>query len=349
MSVAPRPAVLLVGNFLSRNTGIRGVCEDLAKRLAPGGFRVFTTSSHKNSTVRGLGMVATTSRRLFIIDVAQIDLYSGRAFFWGEAVTAVLRVARKPHVITLHGGGLPEFSAARPRRFGRVLAGASAVTAPSSFLARELAPLRPDIHVIPNGLETRAYPFRERIEPQPRLVWLRAIHEIYDPVLAIEVVARLVPRYPEVSLAMIGPDKGDGSSAKVRSVIARLGLEGRVAVEGAVPKSEVPQRLNRADIFLNTSRVDNAPVTLIEAMACGLGVVTTDAGGIPDLVRHEHDALVAPVGDADALAENVRRLLEERELAGRLSCNGRETAAQHDWEKVLPKWVGLFSKAASGD
>jgi glycosyltransferase involved in cell wall biosynthesis len=229
-----------------------------------------------------------------------------------------------------------------------MLEGADAGTAPSEFLAREMNGFRDDIRVIPNGLEARSSPYRVREQITPNLIWLRAFHEIYEPITAVDVVARVMRQFPDVTLKMIGPDKGDGSPAAVRSAVSHLGLEGTVETEGAVPKSEVPVRLDRADIFLNTSRIDNAPVTLVEAMACGLPVVTTDAGGIPELVRHEHDALLAPVGDADALADQVRRVLTEPGLAAHLSRNGRESAAQHDWSVVLPMWQELFQEVVRG-
>ncbi len=93
----------------------------------------------------------------------------------------------------------------------------------------------------------------------------------------------------------------------------------------------MPAWLDRGDIFLNTSRIDNAPVSLIEAMACGLCVVTTDAGGIPDMVRHGEDALVAPVGDAGALASLVASVLEDR-----------------NWLRVYPRTGALPPRSMTG-
>lgn len=347
LTVAADPAVLMIGNFLSAATGVRGAGEDLADRLRNNGWRVATASGRRNSIARGLDMVVTTMQHRVDADVVVVELYSGRAFLWGETVSAFLRAAHKPHVIVVHGGGLPALAARRPRRVARVLAGASCVTSPSPYLARALGAYRDDITVIPNGLDLGAYPFRERVGPAPRLVWLRAMHEVYQPVLAIEVVARLVDRFPEISLLMVGPDKGDGSLERVRSAIDSFGLGDRIQIQGAVPKHDVPTWLDRGDIFLNTSRVDNAPVSLIEAMACGLCVVTTDAGGIPDMVRHGGDSLVAPVGDAGALAGLVASVLEDRDLGARLSANGRATAEKHDWRHVLPQWEALLREVVA--
>ena len=84
---------------------------------------------------------------------------------------------------------------------------------------------------------------------------------------------------------MLGRDKGDGSLQASLQLVQELGLEGLVTIPGGVDPRDVPLYLDENDIFLNTSTIDNAPVSLIEAMASGLAVVSTNVGGIPDLVR----------------------------------------------------------------
>jgi glycosyltransferase involved in cell wall biosynthesis len=144
---------------------------------------------------------------------------------------------------------------------------------------------------------------------------------------------------------MFGPDKGDGSLDQVKSEVRRLNLEGRVSVPGAVPKTGVPKALNSGDIFLNTTNIDNTPVSLIEAMACGLCIVSTKAGGVPFLVDDGHDGLLVQADDSAGMAAAVRRILREPGLAERLSRNARAKAEQFDWAAVLPRWERLLGGA----
>jgi len=98
-----------------------------------------------------------------------------------------------------------------------------------------------------------------------------------------------------------------------------------------------------ADVFLSTNHVDNMPVSVLEACAMGLAVVATNVGGISDLLTdHETALLVAPEDD-EAMAAAVLRLLQEPELASRLSTNGRTLAERSSWERVRPEWEGLFA------
>ena len=348
-----RPKVLLVGNFLSRHRSTKTVGEELAERLAGAGWDVTTTSSRPVRLGRLLDMQATIWRG-GPWDVAQIDVYSGAAFRWAEAAAWSLRRLKVPYVATLHGGQLPEFAARRPRRVRRFLERAAAVTAPSAYLRDALAHLRDDILLLPNALDLAAYS-REPAEPlrpdrppclRPRLVWLRALHRVYRPELAVEILARLKESHPDAELFLVGPDKGDGSLELTRRRMEELGVAERVHLVGGVTKDEVPDYLARGDIFLNTSDVDNAPVTVTEAMASGLAVVTTDAGGVGYLVDAGETALVVRRGDAEALTRAVRLLLDEPALAARLTTNARRAVEERDWGRVLPRWEALLAEHA---
>lgn len=341
-----RPSVLLVGNFLSATKGIRSLCEDFALGLKAEGWSVITTSSCPGRVARLLDFVLTVWQRRNRYKVAQVDVYSGLAFVWAELVCWVLRVVRKPYILTLRGGNLPTFARGSDHRVRSLLQSASAVTAPSKFLFEQMRQYREDIIVLPNQLYLTRYSFSVREHPAPKLIWLRSFHDIYNPSLAVRVVSLLTKDFPGVLLSMIGPDKGDGSLESTRNLALKLGVVDRITFPGPVPKDTIDHWFNQGDIFLNTTRVDNMPVSVLEAMACGLCVVSTNVGGIPYLLEDECDALLVPDGDHVAMATAVQRLLTEDGLAKRLSKNGRQKAEQFSWPNILLKWEKLFMEVA---
>jgi glycosyltransferase involved in cell wall biosynthesis len=335
--------VLLVGNFLSGSGQSRGTCEDLAVRLSEAGWRVLCASAKTTRTGRLLDIVGTIWRSRDQYAVANVDVFSGRAFLLAEAACWTLRAAGKPYVLSLHGGRLPGFAARWPRRTRRLLRGAEAVTAPSRYLVDAMQRYRPDVRLLPNAVELDAYSFRPREAAEPRLVWLRAFHEAYNPSLAPKVLALLTREFPEVRLTMVGPDKGDGSLEAMWQVAKQLRVDDRILVTGAVTKAEVPAWMQQGDIFLNTTHFDNTPVSVVEAMACGLCVVSTNVGGMPYLVEHERDGLLVPTNDPEAMAAAVARLLKDRELACRLSREGRQKAERYNWPAVLAEWEAMLT------
>ncbi|MGA3294927.1 MAG: glycosyltransferase [Candidatus Acidiferrales bacterium] len=346
LPVSGRAGALFVGAFVPSSQGTRGISEDVSIHLASRGWNVSTTSRCAGRLSRLMDMLSTCWSERGRYQVAAVDVYSGMAFGWAEAVCWTLRKAGKPYVLTLHGGRLPEFSASRPARVRRLLASAVAVTAPSKYLTERMRPYRDDLLLIPNAIDLDSYPFKLRRGAASRLIWLRAFHEIYNPVLAVRVLSRLARELPEIHLTMIGPDKGDGSLQRARQEAESLGVSANVTFLGAVPKQQVPEKLADADIFLNTSNVDNTPVSVMEAMACGLCIVSTNVGGVPYLLDDGNDALLVPPNDAGAMAQAVRRILARSDLAQHLSVQARRNAEQFNWTAVTPQWDRLLRSVA---
>ncbi len=344
---SPSSSVLIVGNFLSKSRGNRSVCEDLAERLTNYGWQVSTTSHWPGKMRRLADMLSTVWRTRNNYWLAQVDLYSGPAFYWAAAVCILLRMLHKPYILTLHGGSLPEFGRRRPWAMRKLLRSAAAVTAPSLYLFEAMREFRADIQVLPNAIALAHYPFLLRDSARPRLVWIRAFHDIYHPTLAVRVLAQLQERFPDIQLTMAGPDKGDGSLQATQALARELGVDQRIQFLGQVPKAEIARWINSGDVFLNTSSVDNCPVTVIEAMACGACVVTTAVGGIPYLCNHGADAMLSPPGDVDAMVESVAEVLGQPALAAALSRNARSRVELLDWSAILPRWTSLLRRVAN--
>lgn len=337
--------LLIVGTFLSQTPkarASRSVCEDLALQFTEAGWQVITTSASYQRLGRIADMMRTIWQKRANYSVAQVDVYSGLAFMWAEMTTWMLRRLGKPYTLTLHGGNLPEFAKQHPRRVRQLLNHAAAVTTPSHYLLNELKPYRSDLCLLPNPLNLAQYEYRWRQTARPRLIWLRAIHRLYNPALAVHVLAQLRPQYPDIQLRFVGPDKGDGALAEVQNVIQKEGVEESVILVGGVVKADVPYQLNQGDIFLNTTQVDNTPVSVMEAMACGLCVVSTNVGGIPYLLEDGVDALLVPPDDVTQTCDAVQRVLAEPGLAAALSRQARTKAEQWDWSVILPQWEKLL-------
>jgi glycosyltransferase involved in cell wall biosynthesis len=339
-------SILLVSNLFDATRGSWGVCLELAEQLSRTGWRVLTTSAWRRRRWRPLDMLWTVWRQRDQYELAHVDVFSGTAFRWAEAVTALLQKVGKPYVLSLHGGNLPIFALKQPQRVGRLLQSAPAVTTPSRYLLTRLEHLRSDILLLPNPLTLAHYKARCRTALQPKLVWLRSFHTMYNPCLAVDVVAQVRREFPAVQLTMIGRDKGDGSLQATRRRIADLDLADCITIIEGIPKRAVPGRLADADLFLNTTTVDNTPISVLEALATGLCVVSTEAGGIPFLLTNEVDALLVPPSNVAAMAEAVCRLLRDAGLAGRLSQAALATADRYDWSMILPLWEQLLTSVA---
>ncbi len=333
------PALLLVGNFLSKTSGVKSVSEELYDHLEELSYRhMVTTSSYNGRIIRLLDMVLTIILKRSNYDVATIEVYSGLAFVWAEITALLLFCLHKPFLLALHGGGLPLMAKHSPKRVGRLLSLAGAVVTPSRYVQNELRTFRDDIIYLPNGVKLENHHLRLRGNPRPRLCWLRAFHEIYNPVMAIQVVFRLRKVFPDIHLTMIGPDKSDGTYDQVLQMIRDHDLEDHVELIGPIAKETVPSWLEKYDVFINTTNLESFGVAVMEAGAAGLPIVTTNVGELPYLWSNEENALLIPAGDAEAMAKAVERILSEHGLAEKLSRNARRNAEKYDWVQIIPQW-----------
>lgn len=335
--------MLFIGTFFRNQQDILYVNDELIRHLEIDGWSTWHASQKKYKLLFLLDIVWTIISKRNRYQLAEVDVFSGPAFLWAEVAVNVLHWLKKPIILVLHGGNLPVFSQRYPNRMKKMLCLADRVVTPSAYLFEQLRKFRPDIKIIPNPINLENYTYRAREMPTPRLIWLRAFHEIYNPSLAPRVVHDLVALNPSIELTMVGPDKGDGSLQRMLAVAASLQIKDRIKVTGQVPRAEVPGLLDASDICINTTNVDNTPVSLIEAMAAGLCIVSTNVGGIPYLLDHGVDALLVPPDDPPAMAAAIQQILTNPHLAQTLSSNARRKAETFSWQVIFPLWKNLIA------
>jgi glycosyltransferase involved in cell wall biosynthesis len=342
MTVAqPSPRLCFVGPLTGSAPGrIPTQGENLAQAFARAGYRVLSASARASRLARLADIAWTLWAQRGQIDVQMLQVYSGRSFLVADLASALAKALGQKLVAVLHGGNLPEFARRHPAWVRRVLRRADRLVAPSPFLARELAWLGLPVQVIPNHIDLPRYPFKRRARPAPRLLWMRTFHPIYNPEMALRVVARLRREYPDVHLVMAGA--ADISLDGVKRMAEGDGLTAHVSFAGFLDQAAKVQVASQQDIYLNTNRIDNMPVTVIEMAALGLPVVATRVGGLPDLVTDGVNGLLTPDDDDQAMADAVKRLLSEPGLAERLALAGRELAESCSWEKVRARWEEML-------
>jgi glycosyltransferase involved in cell wall biosynthesis len=339
--------VFLLGNYLSGKGFSRGFIEELADHLTAIGWDCIRASDIVWKPARLADMMQTSLRTMRRVSVVHIPIYSGAAFIWAAIGANLAMGAGTPLVVSLHGGNLPRFSKRWPKAVRQVLGIPTKVVAPSRYLQAAMRPVREDIELLPNPIDLDRYAYHERNPVTPRLIWLRAFHAIYNPTLAPRMLAVLRQRHPDVRLIMIGSDKGDGTRQATERLAHELGVANHIEFQNVIPKVEVPLWLQKGDIFINTADIDNTPVSVLEAMACGLSVVTTNVGGIPDLLADGRDALLVPRDDPSAMAAAVSRVLEAPDLARYLARAARAKVDQMDWKSAVWRWDKLLLDAAS--
>ena len=149
--------------------------------------------------------------------------------------------------------------------------------------------------------------------------------------------------FPEARLDLVGQGP---TEELIRALVRELNLQD-VNFCGVASRETIGRYYEAADIFINASCLDNMPVSVMEAFACGTPVVTTAPEGISYLVEHERTGLLSQPGDAHALAQNVLRLLDNPALASQLACNAYEESQRFVWKIVREQWLDIYRGTTS--
>jgi glycosyltransferase involved in cell wall biosynthesis len=221
---------------------------------------------------------------------------------------------------------------------------ASNIVSPSGYLKLEVEKrFSVSVKIIPNFIDLDHYPAQPKKYDQIKLLWVRSFHKIYNPKMAVQVLKSLHDRgYDNAKLCMVGPDK-DGSIETVETFAKELGIAQALELTGKLNKKTWIEKSKDYNIFINTTNADNTPVSVMEAMALGFPVITTNVGGIPFLFERNKEGIMVPPNNTEAMTEAIINLLEKPGLANKLSLAAREKATSWDWLNVKKMWKHLFN------
>lgn len=220
---------------------------------------------------------------------------------------------------------------------------ADEIVVPSEFLQKIFATHGYRTCVIRNIVDTSRFSYRERRPLRPRFLSTRNLGPHYRVDNTLEAFARIQLRRPDATLTVAGYGSEE---SRLRGLAASLGLNG-VRFVGRVDPEGMPRLYDEADIFLNSSVIDNQPVSVLEAFAAGLPVISTQVGDLAALVRDGETGVGVPPGDPGAMAEAVMTLLADHERAVGIARRARHEVERYTWPYVRGRWATIYSGTES--
>jgi len=331
--------VLYIGNNLVKKTNYATSMDILSGLLISEGFTIHKSSSKSNKILRLLGMIYAIFRYKNKIDYVLIDTYSTSNFYYSLFTSQLCRLLNLHYLPILHGGNLPYRLHHNPKLSSLIFNNSFQNIAPSGYLKYEFEIKGYKTLLIPNVIPILNYSFKERKKITPKLLYVRAFAKIYNPTMAIEVLKELKKTYSEAVLCMVGPDK-DGTLNDVQQLIDRYELHDSVEITGVLSKSEWHKKSEEFDIFINTTNIDNTPISVIEAMALGLPVVSTNVGGLPYLIDDNKNGVLVDKEQPILMVNQIVEIIEKNNIS--LIINGRAKVENFDWSIVRKQWLKLL-------
>lgn len=258
----------------------------------------------------------------------------------------IAKITGTPIVVNYRGGEAGEFfdkafSVVKPS-LDRV----DAIVVPSGFLEsvfqnRGYAPL-----IVPNIIDLSRFSIEKNkaagLAPDfPNILVARNLEPIYDNATvlrAFQIVRSTLPA-ARLIIAGSGPER-----QMLESLSVELGVSEAVSFTGRVENENMASLYYSATLMVNPSLADNMPISVLEALASGVPVVSTNVGGVPYLVEHDKTALLFPPQDPAAMAEAILAVLTNPEKANRMKVAGVELASQFIWPKVSVRLLDVYER-----
>ncbi|WP_299527059.1 glycosyltransferase family 4 protein [Winogradskyella sp.] len=332
--------VLYIGNALSGKGRTKTTIETLGERLEAF-CSVMIASKKTNKLLRLLDMMILVIRKRTQTDFVLIDTYSTSNFYYALIISQLCRVFKLKYIPILHGGNLESRLKNNQKMSGLIFNNAYQLITPSRYMEDIFRTYgHTNIEFIPNFIDLENYPFLNRKIEDIKMLWVRSFSNIYNPQLAIHVLKTLTDLGYNASLTMVGPEV-DGSLNKAKTLTKAYNLD--VNFTGLLERKDWISLSVSHNVFINTTNFDNMPVSIIEAMALGLPIVSTNVGGIPYLISDNIDGILVPANDVEATVKAIVKLKKNESLKDKLVTNARKKAEQFDWKVVKSKWETLLS------
>jgi glycosyltransferase involved in cell wall biosynthesis len=292
-------------------------------------------------------------RELRKADIVHVFSASYSAFLLATVPPVlVARLLGKPIVLNYHSGEAPDHlrRSALARFILRRAVQANAV--PSTFLRDVLASFGVTARPIANSIDLQRFAYRQRVLPAeagrhraPRLLSTRNLEPMYNVACTLRAFARVQARWPESELTIVGSGSQEPA---LRALAGDLALR-HVTFAGRVPPDDMPRYYRDADIYVQTPSIDNMPLSVLEAFASGLPVVSTSVGGIPAILTDGVHGLLAPDDDDQTVAARILEILQQPEAAAARAATARRSCDPLDWSVVRRDWLSLYRAALGSD
>lgn len=305
----------------------------------PGPFRLLQRIKYVRTLATSLVYCINLLLKIPRNDV--IHVFSASYLSFLLAPTPAIFIGRffgKKVILNYHSGEAEDHLRCWPRTSVPIMKLADELIVPSPYLIDVFRKFGLHAHAISNVVDQDQFKFRERKPLRPIFLSNRNLYLLYNVACTLRAFAKIQQRFPEAKLIIAG---GGRQRPYLESLARELKLQ-NVEFRGLVSPDKMSELYDEADIYLNSSNIDNMPGSIIESFACGLPVVSTNAGGIRCIITHGRTGLLVPKNDFEAMASWAIRLLETPELAESIARNAYEECPSYTWPAVRETWVAAY-------
>lgn len=282
------------------------------------------------------------------VDVVHLMANSGWSWhLFAAPAIWIAKLRSKPILVNYRGGHAFDFFSRSWPLVSASLKQSAGVIVPSVYLQQVFSQFKQASTIVANTLDPELFkPTKKQVNStQLHIIVTRNLEAIYDVATAIRAFALILQSHSDAKLTIAGEGP---ELAQLQQLVTELQLDTAVNFVGRLNRNDMAALYQSADIMLNTSLVDNSPNSLIEAMASGVAIISSNVGGIPLLVKHEYDALLTAPKQPELIFQQLKRLLNNPELKQQLITNGLASSSRFHWSNVSKVLLEQYQRAITG-
>lgn len=294
--------------------------------------------------------------RSYVKEMLKTKQYDICHAFFGIPCGAIAMLFDKkmPYIVSIRGSDVPGFN----KRFSAMYIAlkplikvvwnkAGAIVANSHNLASLAHKTDSKVHIdiITNGVDTEEFKPKDRtLSDHLRILCVSRLIQRKGIRFLIDAFKTLKDDGVKVTLTIAGEGNQE---AELREITKAHGLEDSINFLGYVEHDELPKLYNQHDVFVLPSLNEGMSNSLLEALAQGLAIITTDTGGIKEIINDDEDVILIPVEDAQAIVDSIRKVTDSSVLH-HMQTASRHIAEKMSWQKVADQYIKIYAKVRRG-
>lgn len=324
---------------------ITSLDKGLAKETIENGFYISRIGFPR---VRFIGIILFWLQALLALRKISPDIVHAQSIPMGLCALLVKKILKKPYIVYSRGELYLSWTF-KTLVSKLVLRSADVVIALTNDMRRKISKIYGgDVYIIPNGIELERFANLSKQNSRDKLniaeddkvvIFVGRFRPEKDVTCLIKAMEIMVERNPKMKLFVIGEGEEE---EQLKELTKKLNLDWHVNFVGQVAYRKVPEYMAAADVFVLPSLSEGFPLVMPEAMACGLPIVATKVGGVPEIITDGENGLLVEPKNPQQIAEKVLLLLGDDELRQKISKSNKDKVKNYSWENVIQRLEELY-------
>ncbi len=322
--------ILVVANYHIGLGGISGVVKNHMAYIRKEGYTVELFNTRRNNIIR-LFLIIPLLFKVRKFDIVHLHGSSNLGFYpIALGIIASKFFYNKRTIVTYHGGGAKPFLEKHNSFIKRILNKADYITVMSGYLEKIFKEFNIETVILRNLIDIEILTDTNINFDTPKLVSIRSLEENYNIEDIIQAFVLVKNKYQNAELKIIG---GGSKYNELLGFSKSLNIS-NIEFKRKISNEDIQKEILKSNIFVTVPSFDNQPMSILEAFATGIPVISSNVGGIPYMINNEENGFLVDINKPGQIAEKVFKIMDNKNLVDKVIENGKKEVSNYQWDSI---------------